>query len=392
MTSTAFVSTYPPQRCGIASFTADLASAAGSRCIVALQPPDGSIGELAEVRHRIRRDVAADYIDAARWLDRRGVDVVSVQHEYGIWGGPDGAMVLDFVHALRTPAVATLHTVLARPTRSQGRVLAELVRATSASVVMSSSAADLLTRSYGIDPRQVEVIPHGVPDLPLVDPESIKPRFDLVGRTVILSFGLLGPGKGYESAIAAMPAVVAADPTALYVIVGATHPELLRREGEAYRQSLLTLATSLGVLDHVRFVGRFVGSDELGAWLMAADIFVTPYPNLEQIVSGTLSYAMGAGKAIVSTPYAYARERLAEGRGRLVTAGSTSALGEAISELAGDPELRRGYGGRAYAYSEGMHRQAVGAAYQRVFDRASRNARAVGLAPTSAGVSALAGA
>jgi glycosyltransferase involved in cell wall biosynthesis len=191
---------------------------------------------------------------------------------------------------------------------------------------------------------------------------------------VILSFGLLGPGKGYESAIAAMPAVVHADPTALYVIVGATHPEMLRREGEAYRQGLMTLASSLGIADHVRFEGRFVDAEELGAWLTAADIFVTPYPNLDQIVSGTLSYAMGAGKAIVSTPYAYARERLADGRGRLVAAGSTVALGEALIELALDPALRRSHGRRAYAHSAGMHWPEVGAAYARVFDRFSRTA------------------
>ncbi len=246
------------------------------------------------------------------------VDVVSIQHEYGIWGGRDGVHVLDFVRALRTPVVATLHTVLQHPTPSQRRILSELVRTVAATVVMSTSAATLLTRSYGIDPSRLEIVPHGVPSLPLVAPDSVKPQLGLEGRTVILSFGLLGPGKGYESVIAAMPAVVQVDPTALYVIVGATHPELIRRDGESYRRKLAALATSLGVADHVRFVGRFVDAAELGMWLTAADIFVTPYPNLEQIVSGTLSYAMGAGKAIVSTPYAYASERLAQGRGRLV--------------------------------------------------------------------------
>jgi glycosyltransferase involved in cell wall biosynthesis len=301
------------------------------------------------------------------------VDVVSLQHEYGIWGGTDGALVLDFVHALQTPVVTTLHTVLATPTRSQRRILVELAQASAATVVMSTSAAELLTQSYGIDPRQLEIIPHGVPDIPFVDSDSVKPRFGLVGRTVILSFGLLGPGKGYESAIAAMPAVVEADPTAVYVIVGATHPDLLRSEGEAYRQRLVALAASLGVSDHVRFVGRFVGAEELGAWLMAADIFVTPYPNLDQIVSGTLSYAMGAGRAIVSTPYAYARERLARGRGRLVAAGSIPALGAALGELVADRELRNSHGRRAYAYSRGMQWPEVGAAYRRVFDRVSRH-------------------
>ena len=282
--------------------------------------------------------------------------------------------------------------MLATPTPSQRRILVDLVDATAATVVMSSSAADLLTRSYGIDPRHVEVIPHGVPDLPFVDPETVKPGLGVVGRTVILSFGLLGPGKGYESAIAAMPAVVEAEPSALYVIVGATHPDLVRREGEAYRERLVALATSLGVLDHVRFVGRFVSSEELGAWLMAADIFVTPYPNLDQIVSGTLSYAMGAGKAVVSTPYAYARERLADGRGRLVAAGSTSALGEAINELALDPELRDRLGRRAYAYSRGMHWPEVGAAYRRVFDRVSRHDTAKGQTAMPVATPALAGA
>ena len=373
MTTTAFVSTYPPQRCGIATFTADLASAVDSRCVVAIRSaPRRPSPRSPEVRHRIRRDVPTDYIRAARWLDDSGVDVVSVQHEYGIWGGPDGAAVLDFVAALRTPVVATLHTVLATPTPSQRRILVELVHAAAATVVMSTSAEDLLTRSYGIDPARLEVIPHGVPALPFVDPDSVKPSLDLEGRTLILSFGLLGPGKGFESAIAAMPAVVRAHPTALYVIVGATHPELLRREGEAYREGLQALAATLGVADHVRFVGRFVDAQELGAWLTAADIFVTPYPNLDQIVSGTLSYAMGAGKAIVSTPYAYAREQLAHGRGRLVTAGSTQALTDALIELAGDPGLRASHGRRAYAYSMGRHWPEVGAAYDRVFDRVSR--------------------
>lgn len=376
----AFVSTYPPQRCGIATFTADLAAAVGRPTIVALSPPDGSFAALPEVRHRIRRDEPADYLRAARWLDGTGTRVVSVQHEYGIWGGPDGASVLDFVGALRTPVVATLHTVLAAPTPSQRRILAKLVHLADATVVMSSSAADLLMRSYSIDPARLEVIPHGVPDLPFVDPDTVKPQLGLEGRTLILSFGLLGPGKGYEAAIAAMPAVVQADPTALYAIVGATHPELLRREGESYRTHLQALATSLGVADHVRFEGRFVDATELSTWLTAADIFVTPYPNLDQIVSGTLSYAMGAGKAIVSTPYAYARERLAGGRGRLVAPGSPAALAEALIELCLDPAARAVHGRRAYQYSMGMHWSEVGAAYRRLFDRVAGRAPALGLA------------
>jgi glycosyltransferase involved in cell wall biosynthesis len=366
---TVFVSTYPPQRCGIATFTSDLAAAVGNREIVAIQPPEKAGFYPNEVGRRIARDVAADYLSAAAWVNARGADAVSIQHEYGIWGGPDGSHVLDFVKALNTPVVSTLHTVLQHPSTSQRSILTKLVRLSAATVVMSRSAADLLTRSYGTDPSHVEVVAHGVPYLPLVSPETVKPQLGLNGRLVILSFGLLGPGKGYESAIAAMPAVVRADPTAVYVIVGATHPELIRREGEAYRQRLERLAASLGVASHVRFVGRYVDSTELGMWLTAGDIFVTPYPNLEQIVSGTLSYAMGAGKAIVSTPYAYARERLADGRGRLVAAGSTDALAEGLIELVENGKLRKELGQRAYAHSRTMLWPEVGEAYRGVFAR-----------------------
>jgi glycosyltransferase involved in cell wall biosynthesis len=300
------------------------------------------------------------------------VDAVSIQHEYGIWGGEDGAYVLDFVRALRVPAVATLHTVLRHPNASQRRILTELIDATSATVVMSQTAASLLGATYRFDSARIEVVAHGVPHLPLVAPDSIKPRLGLQGRSVILSFGLLGPGKGYESAIAAMPAVLKAVPSALYVILGATHPDLLRREGEAYRHKLQAVAAELGVTDHVKLVDRFVSRQELGTWLEAADIFVTPYPNLDQIVSGTLSYAMGAGKAIVSTPYAYACERLAHGRGRLVPAGSADALADTLVELLRDPALRAAFGQRAYAYSRGMIWPVVGEAYRGVFARAVR--------------------
>lgn len=210
-----------------------------------------------------------------------------------------------------------------------------------------------------------------MPHLPLVAPDTVKPRLGLEGRAVILSFGLLGPGKGYESAIAAMPAVMKAVPSAIYVILGATHPDLLRHEGEAYRRSLEATAAGLGVSDHVKFVDRFVGRVELGTWLEAADVFVTPYPNLDQIVSGTLSYAMGAGKAIVSTPYAYARELLANGRGRLVPVGSPTALAQSLVELLQNADLRNALGRRAYDHSRGMVWPEVGEQYRRIFDRAA---------------------
>jgi glycosyltransferase involved in cell wall biosynthesis len=364
---TAFVSTYPPQRCGIATFTRDLAAVSGAHEIVALQPADQSESYPVEVRHRIRRDVASDYTTVARALRHDDVDVVSVQHEYGIWGGDDGRLVLDFVRALDRPAVATLHTVPRQPTTSQRGILSQLVREAATTVVMSSSAAAVLRAVYDVGSSPIEVIPHGVPQLDLVDSETMKADLGLAGRMVLLSFGLLGPGKGFELAIEAMPAILRDVPSACYVVLGATHPELLRRAGEAYRQSLVERTTALGLADHVRFVDRFVTSAELGRWLQAADVFVTPYPNLDQIVSGTLSYAMGAGLAVVSTPYTYAAEVLAEGRGVLIPPASPDALAEAVANLLGDPERRAAVGRRAYAYSRPMVWRAVGAAYARVF-------------------------
>jgi glycosyltransferase involved in cell wall biosynthesis len=368
MVRTAFVSTYPPRLCGIATFTADLGLVAGDHEVVALSPPDHALGYPGEVNHVIRRDVLPDYARVARRLTQC-VDVVSIQHEYGIWGGRDGDSVVDFAGSLGVPAVATLHTILRRPTPRQRAILVELVDRVSAAVVMSRSAADLLTAAYGVDPVRVEIIPHGVADLPLVRSESVKPSVGLAGRRVILSFGLLGPGKGYELALEALPAVAAAYPDVCYVIVGATHPDMVRREGEAYRQSLVERVERLGLWGNVRFVDRFVGRSELARWLESADVFVTPYPNLEQIVSGTLSSAMGAGRAIVSTPYTYASELLANGRGVLVMPGSSEALGTALVSLLADDRRRADLGRRAYAHSRGMVWAESGARYRRLFQR-----------------------
>ncbi len=364
----AFASTYPPRRCGIASYTSDLGRASGNREIVALTPPEHETPYPTEVHHRIRRDILEDYGRVARALDGCRVDAVSIQHDFSIWGGPDGEFVLDFVRALNLPAVATLHAISRRPTANQRRIVSELVGSTAATVVMSQAAAGLLGRAYGIDPGRVEVIPHGVPDLPLIDPTQAKPGLSLGEAPFLLSFGLLGPGKGYELAIAAMPAVVAAVPTARYVILGSTHPDVLRREGESYRRSLQDQVRALGLGNQVEFVDRFVGRTEIGRWLQAADVVVTPYPNLEQSVSGTLSHAMGAGKAIVSTPFSYAAELLAGGRGVLAKPDPT-ALSAAFIALLGDPARRAAIGARAHAYSRQMLWPGVGQRYLQLFKR-----------------------
>jgi len=363
-----FASTYPPRHCGIATFTQDLSSATGEREIVALHPAGPHLAYPAEVHHRIRRDEPGDYVRTARDLSRCA-DVVSIQHEYGIWGGDDGSGVLDFVRALDAPAVATLHTVLRHPTPNQRAILLELIRAAAATVVMSRAAANVLAGSYGVAAASLDVIPHGVPNLPLVHPETVKPALDLAGREVILSFGLLGPSKGYELVIDALPAIVAARPTACYVVLGATHPNMLAVEGERYRRSLEDRVARLGMGRHVRFVDRFVGRVELTRWLEGADVFVTPYPNLDQIVSGTLSYAMGAGRAIVSTPYAYAAELLDGGRGVLVPPGLPAAWADALIGLLENDELRAAVGRRAHEHSRAMVWSNVGAQYRQLFAR-----------------------
>jgi glycosyltransferase involved in cell wall biosynthesis len=366
---TVYVATYPPRRCGIATFTRNLADSGGDHEIAALHAPGDPDVYPSEVRHRIRRDSLADYLEVARKLNRSSVGVVSVQHEYGIWGGDDGEFVLDFVGALTKPVVATLHTVPQSPSARQRAILVGLVGASAASVVMSQSATRLLTRVYGIAPNRLDVVPHGVPSLPLVAPDTIKPGLGLAPGPVILSFGLLGPGKGYETVIEAMPSVIEVDHAARYVVLGATHPELLLREGEAYRTKLMRLADALGVSANVLFVDRYVTRTELGTWLKAADIFVTPYPNRDQIVSGTLAYAMSAGKAVVSTPYPYAVEMLEAGRGRLVASGSSKDFAEVLIELVRDADQRNQLGRRAYDFSRTMIWPEVGARYARIFSR-----------------------
>lgn len=366
--SAAFVSTYPPRRCGIATFTAHLSQAVGSDFIVALRGPTDPTRDDDRVRHEIRTAVRADFGRAARTLRLHDVQVVSLQHEYGIWGADDGAGVLDFLAALPLPAIATLHTVLRWPSEPQRRIMQSILDAVPV-VVMSRAAAGILADRYRADADRVRVIPHGVPDLPLLDPDRAKPGLGFGGRRVVLSFGLLGPGKGLETVIAAMPEVVRAVPDACYVIVGSTHPSELRARGEDYRARLMGLAQELGLVDHVRFVGRFIPDDELHRWLALADVFVTPYPNLEQVVSGTLSYALAAGKAIVSTPYLYASEMLADDHGVLVPVDTPSAFADALVTLLRDDVLRTTMAERAYVRGRALTWPLVAAAYRSLFAR-----------------------
>jgi glycosyltransferase involved in cell wall biosynthesis len=375
MVRAAFVSTYPPRVCGLAAYTAELSRVTPDREIVALYSGEPADKHAFEVHHRIRIDERDDYPRIAQALDRCA-DVVAIQFDAEVWGGEDGDAVLDFALALRNPTVVTLHALPSRPTERQREVLSKLVRSVAATVVMSE-AARLLAITYGADPKTVEVIPYGAPDVPSVAPETIAPTLGLDGVDAILSFGLLGPGKGFELMIEALPAIVAAHPRAQYVILGATHPDVLRDEGEAYRTSLSALAVRLGVERHVRFVDEFVGRNVLTRWLQAATVFVTPTPDLGTMLSGPLAYAMATGRAIVSTRYSYATELLADGRGLLVDA-TPQALGAAVTRLLGDPALRAEMGQRAHEHAGPMAWGRVGADYQRLFARVTGGATAPG--------------
>lgn len=368
MIRTAFVASYPPRHCGVATFTSNLAAAVGGREIVALHADDLPTPYPLEVHHRIRRNDPDDYLRAASSL-RACADVVAIQHDFAIWGGDDGDSVLSFARALDLPAVATLHALPAAPSPRQRLVLAELVRGMAATVVMSTSASSLLASAYGIDPSRVQVIPHGIPDLPLVDPATVKPAVGMAGREVLLSFGLMAPGKGYERALAALPAIVAARPNVHYVILGATHPDVIRADGETYRASLVALAARLRMTDHVTFVDRFVGRVELTRWLEAADVIVTPYLDLGTSVAATLSYAMAAGRPVVSTPFAHAVELLGSGTGVVVPPAAPDALAAAIAALLADPERRAAMGRRAHEQSRDMTWWHVAAEYRSLLGR-----------------------
>lgn len=382
----AIVGTFPPTRCGIATFTSDLArslrSAGGidDTPIIALTNITGRYEYPELVRYQIRQGQKNDYSHAAEYLNYSDVSLVSIQHEYGIFGGVDGAYVLDLVAHLTKPFVVTLHTVLQEPSTSQRAVVRTMAQQGAGLVVMSKKAVELLDEFYGIDGDRVSVIPHGIPDIPQGERQTQKARLGLEGKRVILSFGLLGPGKGIEEGIRALATIVERFPDVAYLIVGATHPEIKRREGERYRHSLESLGDSLGVRGNLVFRNAFLQDHELIEYLQSADILLTPYPGEKQITSGVLAYAMGAGAAPVSTPFWHAQELLADGRGCLVPFGDSAALGATIASLFESPEKLERVQKAAFAYSRTMTWPRVGAAYAELFsgcvesDRPARSA------------------
>jgi glycosyltransferase involved in cell wall biosynthesis len=369
----AMIGNHPPRLCGIATFTFDvrnaLAAAASETAIDVYAMDEPSVGHTypAEVVCTIRQDETADYRAAARRINDSDADVVLVQHEYGIFGGPSGALLLRLLDRVTAPVVVTLHTVLEEPNSDQRAVIEALVATASRLVVMAEKGREILIRVHGVAPEKIVVIPHGVPDRPLADPDDAKARFGFAGRRVLMTFGLLSPNKGIETMIRAMPRIVAAEPRALYVILGATHPHLVAHEGEAYREGLIALAAELGVSENVSFIDGFMEQQRLLDYIEAADIYVTPYLNEAQITSGTLSYAVGLGKPVVSTPYWHASELLGDGVGTLVPFGDSDGFAASISALLASEAKMTAMRNRAWQIGRSMTWERLAHAYLAVF-------------------------
>lgn len=372
----AMIGNFPPRLCGIATFTADVRAALAAAFpetaidIYAMDEPDVGHVYPPEVVCTIDHNDVLDYVKAARRINESGADVVLVQHEYGIFGGPAGALLLRLLDRVAAPIVVTLHTVLESPNAEQHAVIEALAGSASRLIVMAEKGREILVRVNGISNEQIVVIPHGVPDRPTADADLMKPRFGFDGRKVLLTFGLLSPNKGIETMIRAIPAIVASEPRALYVVLGATHPHLVAHEGEAYRERLVALAAELGVSDHVRFVDGFMPQELLLDYIEAADIYVTPYLNEAQITSGTLSYAVGLGKPVVSTPYWHAAELLAGGVGSLVPFGDSDGFASAISGLLSDERRMTAMRERAWKVGRSMTWAKLAEGYMAVFRRA----------------------
>jgi glycosyltransferase involved in cell wall biosynthesis len=375
----AFLGDYLPRKCGIATFTTDL------RCSVALEFPatqclvvpvndiEGGYEYPPEVRFEIAEQDLPSYLRAADFLNITDVDVLCLEHEFGIFGGQAGSHVLTLLHELRMPIVTTLHTVLRDPNPDQRRVMNELIQLSTRLVVMTEKGREFLLDVYKTPAAKIDLIPHGIPDTPFADSNHFKDEFGVAGKQVLLTFGLLSPNKGIEYALRALPDIIAEFPSVVFIIVGQTHPRLLRDHGELYRLSLERMAKDLGVQKHVIFFNRFVELDELMRFIGAADIYITPYLNESQITSGTLAYAFGAGNAVISTPYWHAQELLAEERGKLVAFSDAQGITQAVCDLLRNEPLRHLIQKNAYHLGRNMVWSHVAQQYMKSFDKASRD-------------------
>lgn len=374
----AFISTHPPRECGIATFTADLCQALESAVELRMECLSVAMNDLEEgypypqrVVCTIKDDVVEDYQRAAEFLNSSGVDLVCLQHEYWIFAGPVGRNILALIERLQVPLVTTLHTVFETPEPELREVVVAIAEMSRRVVVLCRRAVCLLTQGYGIPSAKIAHVPHGVPSFSLENASDRKAKLGLEANKVILTFGLLVQAKGVEYMIDALPTLVSRHPDALYLVVGRTHPGLIRFEGEAYREKISRRIDELGITANVRLVDKFIDLDELGDLLVATDVFVTPYTSKTQISSGALTYAMGAGRATVSTPYWYAEEMLSDGRGVLVPFKNSAALGDAVSTLLADDGYRSLIGCRSRAFTRSMIWSEVASQYATIFRTAA---------------------
>ncbi|WP_242139799.1 glycosyltransferase family 4 protein [Sphingomonas sp. TREG-RG-20F-R18-01] len=356
----ALIGNFLPRKCGLATYTTDTFTALKGRFpdlkidVYAMDDHPGRYVYPPEVTRSIPEQDRVAYLDAARAIEASGAQAIWLQHEYGIFGGPAGEHILALLDRVSLPVIVTLHTILEKPDADQRRVMEGLLQRASRVVVMAERGREILERVYGASGRSIVMIPHGVPDRDFVEPDTLKPRFGWEGRKVVLTFGLLAPGKGIEVMIEALPKIVAEHPETLYAVLGATHPNLVAYEGEKYRDGLKALAEKLGVSNNIQFIDAFLEHDELIDYLQAADIYATPYLNPAQITSGTLSYAVGVGKAVVSTPYVHATEILADGHGVLVDFSDSAAFAREINALLSSDRNRTRLQERAYARGRTM--------------------------------------
>ena len=375
-TRIAFVGNYLPRECGIATFTTDLCTALaaeygeGRLFAIPVNDLESSYDYPQQVRLEIAQEDLSSYERAADFLNFNGNDLVCLQHEYGIYGGSAGRHILTLLRKLKMPLVTTLHTVLREPDMNQRMVLEEISRLSDRLIVMSELAAQLLREVYAVPGEKIDVIPHGVPDFQFMDPNYFKDRFGTEGKSVLLTFGLLSPNKGIENVIKALPAILARHPNVVYIVSGVTHPHIRRREGERYREELQALAERLGVSSNLILVNRFVSAEELVEHVGAADIYITPYRQEAQIVSGTLAIALGAGKAIISTPYWHAKELLADKRGVIVPFENPDAIAEAVLRLLDNDGERHAMRKRAYLHSRETTWPKTARKYMASFQRA----------------------
>lgn len=377
----AFIGNSLPRRCGIATFTTDLQQAVAASdpgtqsVIVAMTDPGHDYDYPPSVVFRIGQETVHDYDKAADVLNAGQFDVVCLQHEFGIFGGDAGDYILRTLSRLTMPIVTTFHTVLATPTRAQRNVMDRIIGASARIVVMSEMGRRLMRSIYRAPEDKIEVIAHGIPDVAFASPDAAKVRCGFSGRSVVLTFGLLSPNKGIEVVIDAMPGILERCPNAVYVVLGATHPNLVRDQGEAYRESLLARVRKLGIEDHVVFSDEFVDLATLIQFISMCDVYVTPYLDEAQMTSGTLAYSFGLGKPVVSTPYWHASELLADERGILVPFGNVSAICRAVGDLLTDDARRQAIGKRAYDASRPMTWKRTAQSYIAAFDRARQSRR-----------------